>query len=266
MANHYTAHKDEWKVLANIDYYGMFVKSYIPFNAWLNVCYQTLNTDRAKINEIKKVSNPFKSKICSLFDSDSQDGAAFRNAIGDLHYLLENHYIYNKDERITFTHIIIGKNQDNISESSNRGIGFRVQYGNRTPNNTETTTLIKHRDESAIFSFTQQDYNLAELKTNRNFMSLTENYQQIIVNCYERVNPNVIEDFTKNVDSKKESTYYQCGIYKLKRNNELFAAALIEIIYKMRNTLFHGELIPDKDANKTYGAAYKILRILIDAI
>ena len=34
----------------------------------------------------------------------------------------------------------------------------------------------------------------------------------------------------------------------------------------MRNSLFHGELIPDNEANKIYGAAYKILRVLIDAI
>jgi len=34
----------------------------------------------------------------------------------------------------------------------------------------------------------------------------------------------------------------------------------------MRNSLFHGELIPDKEANRLYGAAYKILRELIDAL
>lgn len=54
MANHYIAHKDEWKMLADIDYFGMFVKAYIPFNAWMNVSYPALHTDREKINEIKK--------------------------------------------------------------------------------------------------------------------------------------------------------------------------------------------------------------------
>ena len=36
--------------------------------------------------------------------------------------------------------------------------------------------------------------------------------------------------------------------------------------YNLRNSLFHGELIPNKEANKIYGAAYKILRELIDAL
>ncbi len=48
MANHYIAHKDEWKMLADIDYFGMFVKAYIPFNAWMNVSYPALHTDRDK--------------------------------------------------------------------------------------------------------------------------------------------------------------------------------------------------------------------------
>ena len=30
MANLFTGHKDEWKSLADIDYFGAFVKAYIP--------------------------------------------------------------------------------------------------------------------------------------------------------------------------------------------------------------------------------------------
>ena len=50
------------------------------------------------------------------------------------------------------------------------------------------------------------------------------------------------------------------------KNSENIAKGIIEVIYNLRNSLFHGELIPNKEANKIYGAAYKILRELIDAL
>lgn len=267
MANNYTAHKDEWKVLADIDYYGMFVKTYIPFNAWMNVSYHVLNTDRAKINEIKHNTNPFRNKICSLLESPSQDGQVFRNAIGDLHYLLENHYIYNQEKRITLTCVVTGKNNKNLVDVSKYGIRFRVQYGDSRTSNTETRSIIKRRDESLIINLIQKDYNLDELKKMSDFISIRkDDHKNFLINCYEQVNPYVVEDFTKGFDPGKAAQYYVCGSFTFKRDKDGLAAALIEIIYNMRNSLFHGEIVPDKDANKTYGAAYKILRILIEAI
>ena len=51
----FTATKEEWKRLANVDYFGMYVRAYIPFNAWMNLNY-VLKEDRAKINAIKILS------------------------------------------------------------------------------------------------------------------------------------------------------------------------------------------------------------------
>ena len=61
--NTFTSTKEEWKRLADIDYFGMFVKAYIPFNAWLSAYYPKLDMDRAKINAIKKEPNPFRNRI-----------------------------------------------------------------------------------------------------------------------------------------------------------------------------------------------------------
>lgn len=40
----------------------------------------------------------------------------------------------------------------------------------------------------------------------------------------------------------------------------------IEILYKLRNILFHGEVVPDNNANKVYEPAYQILHVLIQAL
>jgi hypothetical protein len=56
------------------------------------------------------------------------------------------------------------------------------------------------------------------------------------------------------------------GQIKFVKDSENVAKGLIEVLYNLRNSLFHGELIPNKEANKIYGAAYKILRELIEAL
>ena len=265
MANHYTTNKDEWRALADIDYFGMFVKAYIPFNAWMNVTYPTLPLDRAKINAVKKDTNPFRDKIYSFLDADTQEGANFRNAIGELHYLLENHYIHNQDRRITFTDIVLGKNPDNIKEDSYRGIGFRVQYGNGS-GSTETHSLVKRKNGRAIFTKVQEDYNLSELKACPDYTALKEEYKKRLVKCYELVTPDLTQNLLAGFDVNDPSRYYEIGQFKFIKDRESIAKGLIEILYNMRNSLFHGELIPNKAVNKIYGAAYKILRELIEAL
>lgn len=265
MANYYTPNKDEWKALADIDYFGMFVKAYIPFNAWMNVSYPQFDSDRARINAIKRDPNLFRDKIYALLDSDSQVGANFRNTIGELHNLLENHYIHNQDRRITFTEIVLGRNPVNLKEDSHRGIGFRVQYGNGGTS-TQTDSLIKHRNNAPIFRLSQPDYDIAALKVNPNFIALPEEYRGRLVQCYEAVKPIITKNLLTGFNPNDETQYYKMGSFMFVRDKESIAKGLIEILYNMRNSLFHGELIPNKEANKIYGAAYTILRELIEAL
>ena len=266
MPNEYTAHKDEWKALADIDYFGMFVKAYIPFNAWMNVSYHTLETDRAKINAIKKDPNPFRNKICALLNANTQEGSNFRGLLGELHDLLENHYIHNQGKRVSFTNVTLGKNQINIATDNVRGLEYRVQYGNGG-NNTNMIALIKNRAGSAIVNISQPDYNIEEFRNHPDFISITQQERRDrLINCYKQVEPYLTKDFTIGFNISDEHSFYQCGNFKFAREEENLAKGLIEIIYNMRNSLFHGELVPDKEANATYGAAYKIMRILIEAI
>lgn len=264
MANLFTGHKDEWKALADIDYLGAFVRAYIPFNAWMNISYPTLDTDRAKINEIKKNPNTFRNKICALLDANNQEGSRFRSMLGELHDLLENNHIHNQDKRITFTSVTIGKNTQNVSEDSWRGIGFRVQYGNGAT--TETFSLIKKRDGSSIFNLRQFNYNIDELQTNADFLAQKNEYKNHLLNCYRNVEPFIQKNFTVGFNISDANSYIECGNYKFIREPENIAKGIIEIIYNLRNSLFHGELVPNKEANQVYGAAYRILYMLIQSL
>lgn len=267
MPNEYIAHKEEWKALADIDYFGMFVKAYIPFNAWMNISYPALDSDRAKINAIKKDPNPFRNKICALLNANNQEGNNFRGLIGELHNMLENHYLHNLDKRISFTCVTLGKNPKNLHTEEHRGFEYRVQYGNGGNGNTNMIVLIKNRAGNAIVNIPQPDYNLEELRNHPDFIAIEQQERrERLINCYKQVEPYITKNFTTGFNIGDERFFYQCGNYKFAKEDENLAKGLIEIIYNMRNSLFHGELIPDKEANATYGAAYKIMRILIDAI
>ena len=265
MANHNTTNKDEWKALADIDYFGMFVKAYIPFNAWLSVNYPKLDTDRAKINAIKKDSNPFRNRIIVLLDSESQEGNSFRNNIGELHTLLENHYIENNNKRITFSNIVVGKNPLKEKDDTLNGQTYRVQYGDKS-SETRTHCVLKRKNGDKLFSLQQEFYDVSELKACPDFNTLNIQQRNCLLNCYYAVMPDSIINLLAGFNPKDKSQYYEMGQIKFVRDTENVAKGLIEVLYNLRNSLFHGELIPNKDANKTYGAAYKILRELIEAL
>jgi hypothetical protein len=54
--------------------------------------------------------------------------------------------------------------------------------------------------------------------------------------------------------------------YHFVKDKAAIFAGLIEILYSMRNMLFHGELVPDPQTNRTYEPAYHLLRHLIATI
>lgn len=58
----------------------------------------------------------------------------------------------------------------------------------------------------------------------------------------------------------------RCGRFKFVQETDAVAQGLISVFYKLRNALFHGEINPNDDANKVYGAAYHLLRRVIECL
>ena len=55
----------------------------------------------------------------------------------------------------------------------------------------------------------------------------------------------------------------EIGLFKFTSDKKLIARALIEILYQLRNSLFHGELTPTPEVQKAYEPAYLILKWII---
>lgn len=139
-----------------------------------------------------------------------------------------------------------------------------MQYGNGG-DKTETLSLIKNRKGNALFSCKQKDYDFEEISKNADLGKQKIDYRTRLLECYKQANPNLKVNLLANPKENEDNKYLMGSITFIK-DKEKIAQGLIEIIYNLRNTLFHGELDPNEYTNNTYGAAYKILRELIEAL
>lgn len=258
-----TSTKDNWKRFADIDYFSMFIKAYIPFNAWMNLDYAALATDRAKINEIKRKPNLFHNKIVALLQDNGQDSAAFRVHIGELHVALEQAQIFNQDRRVSFTCICFKNDNPPTCNKSFRGIKYHVHCGNATNNSTETILEIKNRKGVKIFSHVFKEYEYDIETVGRALVSLKQSWKDELIGCYKSVAPLSRETL---LDNNTSSEAIICGEIRFISDIEKVTHGLIEILFNLRNALLHGEINPNGDANKVYGAAYHILRSVIECL
>lgn len=263
MASLYIENSEKWKTLASIDYFTHFVKAWIPFNAWYKNYYPDLKTDREAIDKIKSNSNKFRNRFISLLNDASNDGIFFRTRISELHIELERKHIESKKHRISFESVSIGNN----SKKTDRFLKYRLNYevvrGAKKQKN-EITITISDNNGNKKFEHIQLDgYDINDLKCNVDYLKLNNSQQQNILVCYEEINPskpiiNLLTNNTKNCITM--------GKIHFINDTDKLCKGIIEILYKLRNVLFHGEIIPDRDTNKVYEPAYHILYILIQAL
>jgi len=283
MTSLYTENSEKWKSLASVDYFTQFIKAWIPFNAWYKSYYTTLDTDRKAIDWLKTNSNKFRNKLISLLKDQGNDGISFRSRIAELHVELERKHIFNKGERITFEDISIESNPTLAHSLTYNGCEYKVQKG--IPNRSgEIDIFIYGKSGGIKFKYTQtQSFNIYELTCNLDFLKLSATQQTTLKTCYEQINPskriNLLirdPDIIKRVKdrSDKQSKTGQSRTEEwIEVSNLLFVndpdkicKGIIEILYNLRNVLFHGEIVPDNDTNKVYEPAYQILHTLIQAL
>lgn len=269
----FTSTKEEWKRLADIDYFGMYVKAYIPFNAWMNLNFSE-DSDRAKINAIKRGANVFRNKIVALLQDDSQDGAGFRARLGELHNALEQAQIHNQGRVVSF-HAICFKNEGSyIADKERRGIVFHVHCGDaKHPFEGKTILSVKGRKRSGeeVTHFFKEfiEYEYDQKKVSDNLSQLNNPaWRQELLFLYQSVAPLLVKDLVAGKPNKdgKENSAMECGCFNFMPDAVCVAQGLIEVLYNLRNALFHGEIIPNDDANKVYGAAYHLLRRVIECL
>ena len=75
-----------------------------------------------------------------------------------------------------------------------------------------------------------------------------------------------IFDSTTHKDLDPNTREIKCGAYGFNCGKEALFAGVVETVYQMRCTLFHGELIPTKDAVSCYEPAFRIVRRFLECV
>ena len=262
MTSLYTENSEKWKGLSSIDYFTQFVKAWIPFNAWYKTYYPQCNTDRQAIDHLKANPNKIRDKLISLINDQNNDGVIFKSRISDLHLRLEQKYLYNRNERITFLQITVESNPNLQNIFTRNRCRYEAVRG--IPHRSgEIDIFIYGQNGSVTFSYTQTNgFDVNDLTSNSDFLRLSQSQQRNLQACYEEINPSR----PVNLLSADPQGCIQMGSIHFVNDAELLGKGVIEVLYKLRNILFHGEIVPDNDTNKVYEPAYQILHTLIQAL
>ena len=267
---------NRWIDQANIDYIGHYIKAWIPFNAWYNNTYPQQDSDRAKINIIKNDSNTVRNTINTLLETDSQLSLEFKSHLAALIFQLQEHQIDGREGRISFDEIVKEKNLTNQKQISfNRNKYFlRRTDGSFVGQVTAMQINVnKLSDNSSVFNYTHNEYKLEHLQNNPRYQTLSPQVKEQIRLYYKELEPSITISIMQGDPQETPFNYYDCDAYKLKRDlqnpncyGHIVIKALIEILYQLRNVLFHGELVPNIEAQKAYNSAYHLLKIILDKL
>ncbi len=258
-----TANIKQWLEKSEVDYFTQFVKAWIPFNAWYRREYDSLERERDILNEIKTDGNRIRSRFIAKLEGDDPDSQEIRNHIAALHRRLSADPLEDsKQRRISFEKVFIGRNPQNSAQNKSGQWFYRVERVASSNNVVSTITSTRGNVHRTITQTT--GWNIEEFELHPDYVSLNAGDKTILRQSYEPANPLSFASLLAASTSPTD-TISMDGYFFVKDKAAIFAG-LIEILYSMRNMLFHGELVSDPQTNRTYEPAYHLLRHLIATI
>jgi hypothetical protein len=69
-----------------------------------------------------------------------------------------------------------------------------------------------------------------------------------------------------NLLSGDPTNCIQVGQYNLIKEPITIFKGVLEMLYNLRNVLFHGQIIPNRDTNTVYEPAYKVLKMIVEGL
>lgn len=267
MSNSFVENKDRWLQIANgdFDYSILFIKCYLPFNAWYCNSYPQHNyVDSKIIKSIKTEENIFKTKIISLIDNIDEESVIFRKNIEKLFEQLERSRVPSNSNKISFKEINFRENPQKTKIFEYNKYIYKVEILDTTNTQSDRVkiTVLKTSTNQSVFFYKYGKYDLTHLQNDLDFGKLSNNVKKIIISIFKDVNPKKKESL---ILDKKKNSHLNFKIYFV-NDSDLIAQALIEIIYKLRCILFHGEIIPTQENLIIYEYSYYILKTIIKTL
>jgi hypothetical protein len=254
---------NNWILHSDPDYYSLFIRAWIPFNAWyIAEMPQHNKKDRLIIKEL--IDNPKskpRMKIEALLRNTDFESKNFKYQLAQLHNDLERISFIHNNQRLTFTHIELSQNPiKHKSDTDKFGNKFKAEI---KPGYFEA--LVVDKNGKTSLHYKNPIYDLTDLKQNIHFIGLADKrIQNKIYDCFFEINPNKPTNLISKSKNKKDYILLDdFSKTKFTNNIEIISQACIKIIYSLRCMLFHGEIDPTITNAVVYEHGYNILKTII---
>lgn len=257
----------QWRDSARIDWFSQFIKAWIPFNAWMTDTFGDLS-DRELLDSVKGGGNVVYNRIVPMlskppaqakdtrtnWQDPSPEAEDFRLRIDQLHRLLQSCVVEGRKGRVSFETVDIGHNLHADERRTKWKRDFRARRDH--PTKGEVTLEMTATKTSAAFSFTQQTHDRKALEDAPQFRALKVEQRDTFLSMHKVIAPRRIE----SVLAEHASTIVlRFGTTDFVRDPDKVLSALIDVIYNLRNALFHGSITPNEQHNEIYEPAYHIV-------
>jgi hypothetical protein len=204
-----------------------------------------------------------RTRFIAKLPKDDPDSQEIRNHIAALHRRLSDDPLKDKkDNPITFERVCVGKNPKTKEELEFYGWTYTVERQKAPAKQVYCQVIDKSKAVfKAIVQPGQWDEEAFQLLAD--YLALDVKKRSPLLTCYQGANPYL---FKSLLASATEKNPMEMDGYKFVADAPAIFAGLIDVLYAMRNLLFHGELVPDAQANRTYEPAYHLLRHLTATI
>ena len=261
-----------WLERAEIDYIGPFVKAWAAFNAWYREA-SGAQRDAEGLRYVTQQANPVRSAVIPLLQpvgtdhhgvliGDSEEAQKFKLLIRELHVSLDRFRIeVTKNdvlEPISFRSIYLGGGANTPQKLDYMRMRYCVDHVSAR---WKSTIVSWSNTQDVRVSIEQSEYDIDGLQSHPDFENISQSQRSNLLALYRECNPRPLTDlFARDGERIAAADIeFRCT------EQELFAA-LIQIIYAMRNALLHGELQPHEQAFAAYEPAYRIVMHFLDAL
>ena len=256
----YIGNELQWKRLIEVDWLGQYVKAWVAFNAWYSNNFKPPPGKRRFrdweiIEKIKDDEGRICSKIVNFLSGTDSSQKSFQSDVAALHKALSDITVTSNGKRIWLKEISDYHYVKSVQEKKH-GITYEIEIDSQKKQRIVTVTgkrsfnkTITAKDEEI---FQSEDW-FNELSNSGWFGTLSQtqrNYLRVFLN--DSLPVHNLLDFSNDPNN-------------FTGDIKLIARAHIEILYQLRNALFHGEVTPN-EVQTVYQPAYLVLKQIIPGV
>jgi hypothetical protein len=250
-----------WREAAELDWFSAFIKAWIPFNAWMSDTFGDI-TDREMLDRMKGEPNVVSNRIVPMltyqrehrqWSDETSDASEFRTHLGELHRLLEACVVNGRRGRISFDSVDLGANTHRVETRMRRGRELCVERD--APERGHYRIALSATRTDRGFDFVVVEHNIQLLEDNPHFRRAPVEYTAQFREMFHEVAPRRVG----SVIARHEIESVIIGRAQFVDDPSKIFAALVDVVYNLRNALFHGSITPNEQHNEIYRPAYHLV-------